>query len=55
MKKAKLVVPVELIGIELTAETEEEEAALLRFWNGGVKRNVLTMAGPKTRLAAYLR
>jgi hypothetical protein len=32
----------EVFGIELTAESEGEDKALRRFWDGGVKINAIT-------------
>jgi len=41
--KAKLVSSRnEVFGIELTAENEEEDKALRRFWEGGVRINAIT-------------
>ena len=40
--KVKLVYPDDAMGIELTAENEEEDKTLARFWAGGVKVNSIT-------------
>uniref|UniRef100_A0A6M3LDU0 Uncharacterized protein n=1 Tax=viral metagenome TaxID=1070528 RepID=A0A6M3LDU0_9ZZZZ len=37
-------------GIELTAETEEEETILNRFWYGGIKQNALCNSGQRLQL-----
>ena len=40
----------EPFGIELTAETEEEEIILNRFWDGGIKQNALCNSGQRLQL-----
>jgi len=35
----------EIFGIELTAESAEEEKIIRRFWEGGIKINGLTTRG----------
>lgn len=40
--KAELVSRNEVFGVELTAEGKEDDKALRRFWEGGVKVNAVT-------------
>ena len=37
-------------GIELTAETDEDRAIIRRFWDGGIKQNILSNTDERLQL-----